>query len=117
MVKDHEETLELKQGTEVIAPAYKGATRLYELSITDGTHPLSGLQTSLASVVSQLQTDIPHKLVGFLFSMTLPTKTSLWHNRMRHLGTTMFCRMIFILSRHEVCQGDANKVGVCATFA
>jgi len=31
---------------------------------------------------------------------------------MGHPKTTMFRRMIPILSGHEVCQGDANKVGV-----
>ena len=53
VVKDHEEALELKQGTEVIATAYARAIGLYDLPITGGTHLQSGLQTSLASVVSQ----------------------------------------------------------------
>ena len=47
----------------------------------------------------------------------VPEKVELWHNRMGHLGTTMFQRMIPILSGHEVCQGDANKTGVCNACA
>ena len=77
MVKDYEEALELRQGTEVIATAYVGATSLYELSIIGGTHLQSELQTSLVSVVHQSQTNIPQKPVDSVFSMTLPAKTGL----------------------------------------
>ena len=102
MMKDHEEALELRQGTEVIAIAYMDATGLYELPITGGTHPQSGLQTSLVSVVSQSQTHIPQEPVGSVFSMTLPAKTGLWHSHMGHPRTTMFHRMIPIFTGHEV---------------
>ena len=115
VVNNHEEALELRQGIEVIVIAYAGATGLYELPITCRTHPQSGLQTSVASIVSQSHTDIPQEPAGFVFSMILPTKTGLWNSRIECPGTTMFCRMISILTRHEVCQGYANKVGVCAT--
>ena len=117
VVKDHEEALELRQRTEVITTAYVGATGLYKLPITVGTHPQTGLQTLLASIVSQSQTDIPQEPMGFVFSMALPTKTGLWHNRMGHPRTIMFHMIIPILIGHEVCQEDANKVGVCATCA
>ena len=45
--------------------------------------------------------------------MTFPAKTSLWYGRIEHLGTTMFKRMLPLLTRHEVCTSDANKVGAC----
>ena len=100
MVKDHEEALELRQRTKVIATAYIGATGLYELSITNGTHPHTGLQTSLASVVFQSQIDIPQESVGSMFSMTFATKTGLWQSCMGHPGITMFRRMISIILGH-----------------
>ena len=114
MVMDYEEALELRQRIAIIATVYEGATSLYELPITGGTSPYNGLKTSesLASDVHQLQTEISQEPVDSVFS-TLPAKSRLWYSHMDHLGTTMFRRMISISSRHEVCQGDANKVRVC----
>ena len=118
MVKDHEEALELRHGTAVIATAYAGDTSLYELPITSGTSPYNGLKTSqsLASAVHQSQTEISQEPADSIFS-TLLAKTGLWHSDTGHPRTTIFHRMIPILSGHEVCQGDANKVGVCTACA
>ena len=76
-MKDYEEALELRQGTKVIVTTYVRATGLNELSITSGTHPHNGLQTSVASIVSQLQTDILQEPTGSIFSMILPAKIAL----------------------------------------
>jgi hypothetical protein len=110
-VKGNSEALELRQGPKVIATAYAGSSGLYELSITSTHH--SQLKSALASDFSQSQTE-NQKLPS---SGSLPTKVELWHRRMGHPGTTMFRRMVPILSGHEVCLGDTNKVGVCGTCA
>jgi transposase InsO family protein len=112
VVKGHSEALELLQGTAVIATAYAGISGLYELPIVSASHPQ--FKGVLASDLSQSQTETSQKLAS---PGSVPAKIGLWHNRMGHPGTTMFRRMIPILSGHEVCQGDANKVGVCSACA
>ena len=44
----------------------------------------------------------------YVFSMISSTKVGLWHH-----GTTMFQRMLPILTGHEVRPSDANKLGDC----
>jgi hypothetical protein len=107
VVSGNSEALELRHRTVVIATAYAGRNGLYELPIDSASHPLP--KGALASDLSPSQ-----KLAS---PGNVPTKVELWHNRMGHPGTTMFRRMIPILSGHEVCQGDANKVGVCSACA
>jgi hypothetical protein len=112
VVKGHSEALELRQGTTVIATAYAGISGLYELPIVSTSHPQ--FKGALASDLSESQTETSQKLAS---PGSVPAKIGLWHNRRGHPGTTMFRRMIPILSGHEVCQGDANKVGVCSACA
>ena len=98
-VRNGKETLALRQGQTSLAVACRGATGLYEISIS-----------SLPTRRSQ-----PSK--GSAYSVTIPDKTTLWHRRLEHLGTTMFQRMLPILIGHTVCNSDANKVGRCDACA
>ena len=92
------EALELRRRTEVIATAYAGPNGLYELPIG---------ACSRTALTSELPAD----------AAKTPLKVRLWHRRMGHPGTTMFRRMLPILSGHEVCLGDANKIGVYSACA
>ena len=49
------------------------------------------------------------------YSMEIPARIQTWHNRLSHLGTTMFRRMIPILAGHTVCPSDPGKIGGCAS--
>ena len=109
IVKNNKEALLLQRETEVLATAYAGCGGLYELPIRSGGQPH---KVSLASEPTKPQSS--KRPAG---PLPLPEKVGLWHNRMSHPGTTMFRRMIPILSGHEVCQGDANKTGVCTACA
>ena len=109
IVKNNKEALLLQQETEVLATTYAGCGGLNELPIQSGGQPH---KISLASEPTKPQSS--KRPAG---PLPLPEKVGLWHIRMDHLGTTMFQRMIPILSGHEVCQGDANKTGVCTACA
>ena len=109
IVKNNKEALLLQRETEVLATAYAGCGGLYELPIRSGGQPH---KVSLASEPTKPQSS--KRPAG---PLPLPEKVGLWHNRIGHPGTTMFRRMIPILSGHEVCQGDANKIGVCTACA
>ena len=98
MLRNGEETLELWQGQNCLATAVCGAGGLYEMEISN------------LSLLNGLKFVQP---AGFAFTMTFPANTSLWHGRMGHPGTTMFRRMLPLLTGHEVCTSDANKVGAC----
>jgi hypothetical protein len=50
---------------------------------------------------------------GSDFSVISPTKVGLWHSMPGHHETTMFRRMLPILTGHAVCPSDASKVGDC----
>ena len=54
---------------------------------------------------------------GSTYSVIAPSKTNLWHGCMGHPGVTMFRRMLPLLTGHEVCTNDANKVGACEACA
>ena len=97
-LRNGEETLELWQGQSCLATIVCEAGGLYEMEI------------SSLSLLNGLKTMQP---AGSAFSVTFPAKTILWHGRMGHLGTTMFKRMLPLLTRHEVCTSDANKAGAC----
>ena len=107
VIKENE-ALVLQRGTAVLATAFAGCGGLYELPITSGITPQ---KASLASEPSQPR-------VGDSMKPTSPpTKTGLWHKRMGHPGSTMFRRMVPILSGYEVCMEDTNKLGVCGACA
>ena len=107
VVKNNKEALLLQRETEVFATAYAGCGGLYELPIKSRGQLH---KVSLASDPTKPQIENPKRPAGPLL---LLEKARLWHSRMGHPGTTMFRRMIPILLGHEVCQGDANKTGVC----
>jgi hypothetical protein len=95
-IRDGEEILILMQGSTCLATARCGATGLYEIPISFLTE---GHQDHSA------------------YSVTIPEKAKLWHSRMGHPGMTMFRRMILVLTGHEVCLSDANKLGVSEACA
>ena len=96
VIMDGEEILKLMQGGTCLATACCRASGLYEIPISSLT---AGHQDHLA------------------YSVTIPEKAKLWHWRMGHPGVTMFRRMIPVLTGHEVCLSDANKLGVCEACA
>src|SRR5450759_2972617 len=100
-IREGEETLELRQGQKCLATAKYGASGLYEIPISC---PTRGPR-------------VMHPTSGSAYSVTIPDKTNLWHGRMGHPGTTMFRRMLPMLTGHEVCPSDANKVGACEACA
>ena len=107
-VVKEKEALVLQRGTAVLATTFTGCGGLYELPITSGATPQ---KASLASEPSQPRAEDSVKPTG------PPTKVGLWHKWMGHPGSTMFRRMVPILSGHEVCLGDINKLGVCGACA
>ena len=42
-------------------------------------------------------------------------KTNIWHRQLGHPGTTMMREMIPILTSHNLCTSDAERVEECAT--
>ena len=113
-LRNSEEVLELMEGLRCLATAYVGSTGLYELPFSNVTIGSIG-----ANLHSGLKTS--QELASFVFTITLPLKTRLWHSRMGYPGTTMFHKMLPIPSRHDVCQNvcqnDAKKVEVCIACA
>ena len=97
LIKDGEETLELWYGQNCFATASCRASGLYELVIS---HLPSGRKTIPPSG-------------GSVYSVIAPSKINLWHGCMGHLGATLFRRMLPLLTEHEVCTSDANKVVTC----
>ena len=102
------EALVLQRETAVLATAFAGCGGLYELPITSG---VTTQKVSLTSELSQSRTGETTQPAGLL------TKSELWHKRMGHPGSTMFRRMVPILSGHEVCMEDIHKLGVCGACA
>ena len=119
-----EEVLELRQGPRCLATTCTGAIGLYELPISSSTTDaarasLSSRLSPQACAVSLSKAELktPQELVDSVFTVNFPAKTGLWYGWMGHPGATMFRKMILILTGHEVCSSNANKVGVCTTCA
>ena len=65
---------------------------------------------------SKLKTKLgPRQLASSAYSVEIPVKIQTWQNRIGHLGTTMFRRMIPTLAGHMVCPSDVGKIGECAS--
>ena len=109
-LKNSEKVLELIEGSRCLATTYVGTTSLYELAISNITTGTTG--TSLHSGFKTSQ-----ELASSIYTTSMPVKIRLWHSCMDHSGTTMFLKMLPILSGHEVCQSDANKMRVCTACA
>ena len=64
---------------------------------------------------SNLKTKLgPRHLASSAYSVEIPAKVQMWHNRLGHPGTTMFRRMLPSLDGHMVCPSDAGKLEGCA---
>jgi hypothetical protein len=132
-LRNGEETLKLKQEPCLLAIAHVGASELYEIHIhtklnvdqtselRQGLHPFATTHADADdlkisnSAMSSTNGDMIKQPKDFVFSVIVPTKDGPWHSKLGHPGTTMFRRMLPILTRHVVCPNDANKVGDCVT--
>ena len=86
---DDDEALELRKGTHVFTTVKAGTTGLYELKIT-------------AAATN-----------GRSCNLTVLPKAQLWHRRLGHPGTTIFRRMLPVLTGHTLSTSDADKVADC----
>ena len=65
---------------------------------------------------SNLKTELgPRHLASSAYSMEIPARIQMWHNKLGHPGTTMFRRMLPSLAGHTVCPSDARKLEGCAS--
>ena len=78
-----------------------------------GEHTRAALNGQSSRVIDPQPQGITRQAAK-VFSMVTPSKTGLWHSRLGHPRHTMFRRMLPIITGHEVCISDANKVGDCA---
>ena len=87
---DDVEALALHLGTTQVATAKAGETGLYELEIKT-----------------------PDPVEDRSCNLTILPKAQLWHRRLGHPGTTIFRRMLPVLSGHTLSNSDADKVADC----
>ena len=67
---------------------------------------------------SKLKTELgPRHLASSAYSVEIPARIQMWHNRLGHPGTTMFRRMIPTLAGHTVCLSDAGKLEENASYS
>ena len=65
---------------------------------------------------SNLKTKLgPRHLASFAYSVEIPARVQMWHNRLGHPRTTMFRRMLPSLDGHTVYPSDAGKLEGCAS--
>ena len=57
----------------------------------------------------------PRHLASFAYSVEIPARIQIWHNRFGHPRTTMFQRMIPTLVGHTICPSDAGKISAYAS--
>lgn len=96
------------------------ATPAYSNRPTQDCGGLIKFEVHLQSSTDETPVIIPHKshsrdrMSGFAYSVEIPQRILLWHNRLGHLGATIYRRMLPTLAGHTVCPTDAEKVGACA---
>jgi hypothetical protein len=108
MLRNGEETLELRQKSRLLAPAHAGANGLYAIHIhikvnvdqtsepRQGLRPLATIHAETDdlrisnSVTGSTDGDTIKYPKSFVFSLIFPTKVGLWHSRLGHPGTTIF---------------------------
>ena len=111
-VENDEEVLELRRGPRRLATAHAAANGLYELCIMQASPPCKG-EEEAGEHRHECHPRLP--LGGAQASfLAASSKANIWHRRLGHPGTTMMRKMIPILTGHDLCTSDAERVEECA---
>jgi hypothetical protein len=114
MEKD-EEVLALRQGHELLATAKAGAEGLYTIVIKPMTvspiSPIDAEEVSMAAWARDPEAKGHHLAQGV--SLDTVAKPDLWHRRLGHPGTTLFRRMLPLITGHNLLTSDATKTTDC----
>ena len=112
-VENNEEVLELRRGPRRLATAHVATNGLYELCIIQASPPYK----SEEEVGEHRYECHPCLSLGGAHASFLATnsKANIWHRRLGHPGTTMMRKMIPILTGHDLCTSDAERVEEYAT--
>ena len=111
-VENDEEVLELRRGPRRLATAHAAANGLYELCIMQASPPCKG-EEEASEHRHGYHARLP--LGGAQASfLAASSKANIWHRRLGHPGTTMMRKMIPILTGHDLCTSDAERVEECA---
>ena len=107
-VENDEEVLELRRGPRRLATAHAVANNLYELCIMQASPPCKGEE----EVGEHGYECHPCLSLGGAQASFLAasSKVNIWHRRLGHPGTTMMQKMIPILTGHDLCTSDAERV-------
>jgi hypothetical protein len=111
VLENDEEALKLWQGERALASAVAGAEGLYEIAInaiSPAPRAKEGIGQAAREVVPGAKGRNPAR--SFL---TAQASSDLWHKRLGHPGTTIFRRMIPLLTGHPLTPSDANKIAPC----
>ena len=113
-VENDEETLELRQGKMILATAQAGANGLYELAISNmGVNPTHKSEEEVGERPSTSNPNLTLRGAQATF-LVARSKADAWHRRLGHPGTTMMRKMIPILTGHNLCASDAERMEECA---
>jgi hypothetical protein len=114
-LENDEEVLELRQGHEILATANAGDDGLYKIAIK----PLACSSISLIDEkeVCMAAWDVDPKAncrnLAKGVSFDTIAKPDLWHMRLGHPGTTVFRRMLSLITEHNLITSDAEKTHDC----
>jgi len=110
-----EEVLALRQGHELLATAKAGADGLYTVVINPLTvSPISLKDVEEVSMAAWAR-DPEAKSHSLAQGVSIDTiaKPDLWHMRLGHPGTTIFRRMLPLITGHNLNTSDAEKTHDC----
>ena len=114
-MENDEEVLELRQGHEILATANAGDDGLYKIVIKPLTcSPISLIdeeEVCMAAWAGDPEAKRHNLAQGVSFDTI--AKLDLWHMRLGHPGTTLFRRMLPLITGHNLVTAEAEKTHDC----
>ena len=115
-VVNDEEVLELKQGLMILATARVGDDGMYKIVINpfDNVSPISLIdeeEVCMATWVGDPEAKCCNLAKGVF--VDTKAKPDVWHERLGHPGTTIFRRMLHLLTSHNLVTAYAGKIHEC----
>ena len=115
-IENDEEVLELWQGLMILATVEAGDDGLYKIVIKslDNECPVSLIdeeEVCMAAWAGDLEAKRRNLAKGVFINTK--AKPDLWHERLGHPGTTIFCWMFPLLIGHNLITADAGKTNEC----
>jgi hypothetical protein len=115
-VENDEEVLELRQRLTILATARARDDGLYKIVINplDNVNPISLIdEEEVCMAVWAGDPEAKCRNLAQGVSIDTKAKPDLWHERLGHPGTTVFRRMLPLLTGHNLVTADAGKTHDC----